>query len=193
MQFTKIQSKRRGIIELARSAQTLSEADRRLIAGWAANCADRVLWLFETESPHDERPRAAIARARAFARGQANIAEEIRHRFGGGNATHRISSAAGAAAKAAGQTSAICHMGAHALGAAGYAVKAASLAASGQSEAAENEIRWQLQLMTPDVRSALRALPPLGQDRSGPLGPGLLASGHLGFFIRELQNRIAED
>ncbi|QNA87065.1 hypothetical protein G4G27_17230 [Sphingomonas sp. So64.6b] len=187
------QSKRDGIVELAKSVQTLSESDRRSVAGWAADCADRVLWLFEAENPHDDRPRAAIARTRAFARGQANTAEEIRRRFGGGNATHGISPAAAAAAKAAGQASAICHMGAHALGAAGYAVKAASLAASDQAEAAENEIRWQLQHMTSDVRSALRSFPPVGENRSGPLGPGLLASGQIGMIIRQLQTRIAEN
>jgi hypothetical protein len=29
------------------SPQTLSEADRRIVAVWAADCAERVLWLFE--------------------------------------------------------------------------------------------------------------------------------------------------
>ena len=33
----------------------------------AADCADRVLCLFEVEAPHDRRPRDAIARTRAFA------------------------------------------------------------------------------------------------------------------------------
>jgi hypothetical protein len=41
--------------------------------------------------------------------------------------------------------------------------------------------------MTADVRAALRALPPVGENSSGPLGPGLLASGRLGTIIRELQ------
>lgn len=177
---------------MANSAQTLSESDRRIVAEWAAACAERVLWLFEAERPDDDRPRAAIARARAFARGELNTALEIRRRFGGGSAAGDVKSpAAAAAARAAGQASAVCHMGAHALGAAAYAVKAASLAAPDRPKAAEEEIRCQLELTTPDVRAALRSLPPVGEDRSGPLGPGLLASGQLGKFIRELQAGLA--
>ncbi len=34
---------------MVRSPQTLSEADRRLVAAWAADCAERVLGLFEAE------------------------------------------------------------------------------------------------------------------------------------------------
>ena len=44
------------------SPQSLSEADRREVAAWAADCAERVLVLFETEAPADGRPRDAIAR-----------------------------------------------------------------------------------------------------------------------------------
>ena len=76
-------------------------------------------------------------------------------------------------------------MGAHALGAAGYAAKAAALAAPGDGGSAE--ITWQLEHMTDPVRSALRLLPLLGTDTSGPLGPGLLASGILGENIRAIQ------
>jgi hypothetical protein len=170
------------------SPQTLSEADRRLVAAWAADCAERVLGLFEAEAPKDDRPRALIARTRAFARGELNTAEEIRRRFVGGVAAGDVKApAAAAAARAAGQAAAVCHMGAHALGAAAYAVQAAGLAAPDRPEVVEDEIRWQLTHMSPEVRTALRALPPLGENRSGPLGPGLLASGQLGKIVRDLQ------
>ena len=55
------------------SPQTLSESDRRLVAVWAADCAERVLELFEAEAPGDSRPRDAIARQRAFARGELRV------------------------------------------------------------------------------------------------------------------------
>ena len=172
-----------------RSPQTLSEADRRLVAGWAADCAERALSLFEAEAPTDDRPRAAIARARAFARGELNTADEIRSRFVGGVPAAEVKvPAAAAAARAAGQAVGVCHMGAHALGAAAYAVKALSLAVPNRPEAVEDEIRWQLRHMTYEVKDALRALPPVGENRSGPLGPGsLLASGQLGEIIHTLQ------
>jgi hypothetical protein len=175
-----------------RSPQTLSECDRRLVAAWAAACAERVLWLFEAERPADHRPRAAIARTRAFARGELSTSQEIRRRFVDGGAARGLKSpAAAAAARAAGQAAAVSHMGAHALGAAAHAVRAASLAAPDRPEAAIDEIHWQLTHMTPDVRAALQSLPPVGENRSGPLGPGLLASGQLGAIIRDLQIRIA--
>jgi hypothetical protein len=176
-----------------RSPQTLSEADRRLVAAWAADCAERVLGLFQAEAPDDDRPRALIARTRAFARGELSTSEEIRRRFAGGVGAGDVHApAAAAAARAAGQAVAICHMGAHALGAAAYAVKAAGLADPHRPEAVEDEIRWQLDHMTADVRAALRALPPIGENSAGPLGPGLLASGQLGTIIRELQTGLTQ-
>src|SRR5213078_2180323 len=120
-------------------------------------------------------------------------AEEIRRRFVGGVAAGEVKApTAAAAARAAGQAVAICHMGAHALGAAAYAVKAASLAALGRPDVVDDEIRWQLSHMTAEVRAALRALPPVGENSSGPLGPGLLSSGQLGTIIRELQAGLTE-
>src|SRR6185503_20067226 len=44
------------------SPQTLSQADRRVVAAWAADCAARVQGVFEAEAPGDRRPRDAIAR-----------------------------------------------------------------------------------------------------------------------------------
>jgi hypothetical protein len=78
-------------------------------------------------------------------------------------------------------------MGAHALGAAAYAAKAAGLAAADQPVAVTQEVAWQLSHLSAPARAALRLLPPLGEDSAGPLGPGLLASGLQGAIIRELQ------
>jgi hypothetical protein len=170
------------------SPQALSEADRRLVAMWAADCAERVLALFEAEAPSDDRPRDAIARARAFGRGELDAAGEIRRRFVAGRAAQAVSSpAAVAAARAAAQASGVAHMGAHALGAAAYAAKAVRLAAPDRPTAVSEEIAWQLEHMTAEVRSALGKLPPLGEDSAGPLGSGLLAEGVLGSAIRQLQ------
>src|SRR3954449_2959025 len=156
------------------SPQTLSEGDRRIVAAWAADCAERVLGFFEAQAPQDRRPRDAIARTRAFARGELDVAEEIRRRFVGGSAARDVRApAAAAAARAAGQAAAVAHMGAHALGAAAYAAKAAALAAAAdQQVVVAREVRWQRGRMPTPVKPALRLLPPLGEDRSGPLGPG---------------------
>lgn len=170
------------------SRQTLTEADRRIVALWAADCAERVLPLFELEVPDDDRARDGIARARAFGRGELSTAGEIRRRFVAGRAAQAATSpAAVAAARAAGQASGVAHMGAHALGAAAYAAKAAALAAPDRADVREIEVRWQLAHMTPEVRAALGRLPDLGEDSAGPLGAGLLATGALAATIREIQ------
>ena len=151
------------------SPQSLSESDRRLVAAWAADCAERVLPLFEAEAPEDDRARDGIARARAFSRGELDTAGEIRRRFVAGRSAQSAASPAGkAAAWSAGQAAGVAHMGAHALGAAAYAAKAAELAAPQRGGTAE--ISWQMEHMSRQVRSALRRLPLLGQDPSGPLG-----------------------
>jgi hypothetical protein len=174
------------------SPQALSQAERRIVAVWAADCAERVLGLFEAEAPRDTRPRDAIARARAFGRGELDVAAGIRRRFAGGAAAREMSTpAAAAAARAAGQAAAIPHMGAHALAAAAYAAKAVGLAAPDRPEAVSEEIHWQLSRMSVKTRNALRQLPPVGENRSGPLGPGVLASGPLGTIIRDLQAGLA--
>jgi hypothetical protein len=175
------------------SPQTLSQADRRLVAFWAAACAERALPIFEAEQPDDPRPRAAIERARAYARGELDTARKIRQRFtNGGAAKAATSPAAAAAARAAGQASVVSHMGAHALGAAAYAIRAVTLAQPANPAAGRAELQWQLAQLTGPMRDALRTLPAVGEDRAGPLGPGLLSTGQLGAIIGQLQRAIRD-
>jgi hypothetical protein len=82
-------------------------------------------------------------------------------------------------------------MGAHALGAAAYAAKAAGLAAPDRPQTVDDEIHWQLEQMSAEARSALRRLPPLGGNSAGPLGSGLLAAGILASIIRAIQADLA--
>lgn len=177
------------------SPQSLTESERRLVAAWAADCAEHVLPVFEAAAPDDGRPRALVERTRAFARGELGTAEGIRLRFAGGVGAAEVADrAATAAARSAGQAAAVCHMGAHALGAAAYAVVAARLAhPDAADDAGRQELDWQVARATPEVRAALRALPPLGSDGAGPLGRGLLAQGEVGAAVRELQARLVAD
>src|SRR5579884_2633663 len=155
------------------SPQTLSLADRRVVAAWAADCAERVLGLFEAEAPEDDRARDAIARTRAFAHGELDVADQIRRRFkGSGTARDVRSPAAVAAARAAGQAAAIPHMGAHALGAAAYAAKAAGLAVPDRPEAVSEEIRWQLGRMSWRSEPSCESCRPSVRMRPVPSGRG---------------------
>lgn len=176
---------------LVASIQTLSDVDRRLLAVWAAACAERVLALFESDREAMAGVGDALARTRAYGAGQSTAAEEISKRLVAVKAARSATTPAGAAsARAVGQASAVAHMAAHALGAAGYAVKALALAHPESPAAAAEEIRWQLGQLDEQQRSALRLLPPLGSDTSGPLGPGLLAGGVVGSTIREIQAEV---
>ncbi|WP_243224739.1 putative immunity protein [Microbacterium sp. CIAB417] len=175
------------------SIQTLSDSDRRALARWALACAERVLPLFDADAAARDEIRDAIARTRAYSAGESTAGEEIRKRLVAVKAAKAATSpAGGAAARAVGQAAAVAHMGAHALGAAAYAVKAVSLAHPGRPEAAREEIQWQVADLTEREREALRLLPPLGTDPSGPLGAGLLSRGVLGSTIRQIQTQIAE-
>lgn len=171
--------------------QGMTEAERRIVAVWAADCAERVLPVFEAEAPDDGRARDAIDRARAFARGDLTAAEEIRRRFVAGRAARKATSPAGVAAtRSAAQAAGVAHMGAHALGAAAYAAKAVELAHPHDPRARADEVEWQLAALSPDAAAALRTLPPVGDDPAGPLGAGLLATGVLGEVIREIQAHL---
>jgi hypothetical protein len=141
-------------------ALTLSEDDRRVLAQWAADCAERTLSLFQTQAPTDARPRDAIAGLRAFADGEMRIGE-CRARAARAHAAARAvdDPAAIAAARAAGQAAAVAHMAAHARGAAAYAAKAAGVAAPLDPTAAAREVRWQVGHASPAVRDVLRRLP----------------------------------
>ncbi len=173
------------------SIQTLSDAERRSLAQWAADCAERVLPLFDGSDSAKATLQDALVRTRAYSIGDADTATEISKRFGGGRVANEATTAAGAAAaRAIGQASAVAHMGAHALGAAGYAVKAIALAEPENGSALENEIAWQIAHLTCQQRAILGALPELGTDKSGPLGPGLLTQGAIGETIRHIQHRI---
>src|SRR5262249_28504611 len=66
-----------------RRGGTLTDSDHRLLALWAASCAEHVLDLFESAQHEDPRPRQAIEHARAWVRGEVNT---TRARAAGGRA-----------------------------------------------------------------------------------------------------------
>ncbi|UWX96416.1 hypothetical protein N2K95_12180 [Arthrobacter zhaoxinii] len=172
--------------------QTLSDPNRRVIARWAAACAERVLPLYKADEAAEETARNALARTRAYSAGSGTAAKEISKRLIVVKIANAATTPAGAAAaRAVAQAAAVAHMGAHALGAAAYAVKAVSLANADQPEAVQQEIRWQLAHLSESERAVLRLLPPVGADSAGPLGEGLLSRGILGAAIREIQVQIA--
>lgn len=128
-----------------RRGGTLTDSDHRLLALWAAACAEHVLHLFESVQPSDPRPRQAIEQARAWARGEIKMSQ-ARAAAGAANAAARdLSGAARHAAHAAGQAAAVAHVASHELGAAAYAIKAARAAAPGHEGESAGRIECRRQ------------------------------------------------
>ncbi|MCE1254231.1 MAG: hypothetical protein LWX83_11870 [Anaerolineae bacterium] len=137
-----------------RRGGTLNDAEHRLLALWAATCAEHVLRLFELENPADLRPRYAINQVRGWVRGEVGM---LQSRAAGGHAmaaARNLSGAARFAAFAAGQAAAVAHVAAHELGAAAYAIKAVQAAApEGEREnAGRLECRWQREQLPEVIR-----------------------------------------
>jgi hypothetical protein len=147
---------------------TLSLESLRAIGGWAADCAERALPVYETQVDSDSRPRAAIEAIRVFA--------------GGGNRTARLRSlamaafaaarevgdpAAAAAARAAGLAAssaythplADVHQTKHIVGPAANAALALELDHAGDPNIADGEVRWAIEHAPPEVRQVLQQMP----------------------------------
>ncbi|MDQ6728520.1 MAG: hypothetical protein M3066_20510 [Actinomycetota bacterium] len=140
-----------------RRGGTLTDLDHRLVALWAAACAEHVLHLFEAVQPSDPRPRRAIDQIRAWARGEIGMSES---RAAGGHAmaaARVLSGGARHAAFAAGQAAVVAHVATHDLGAAAYGIKAARAAALPYEPegAGRLECRWQREQLPDAIRELI--------------------------------------
>ena len=152
----------------------LDVARHRLLAAWAADCAEHVLPLFE-ESSSDDRPRRAVETARAWARSEVSVGDARKAAVGAHAAARDATTkSAIAAARAAGHAVATAHMSDHCLGPAIYALNA--LEATGAS--IDGERAWQLKQLPDAVRElVISAL----HDRVGERGKKRGEGCHPGF------------
>jgi hypothetical protein len=130
--------------------------DQRLLAIWAADCAERVLPFFEKAYVKDDRPRKAIEACRTWTRTGVFRMADIRKASLAAHAAAREAKenyAACFAAHAAGQAVATAHVPQHAFGAAYYALKvvAAANSANAELEIAE-ELDWQSRHLPKSLR-----------------------------------------
>jgi hypothetical protein len=153
----------------------VTDDERRVLATWSADCAERVLPLFEAREPSDPRPRAAIHAARTFGSGEVRTRPSRRLAIAAHAAAREVGDpAAAAAARAAGLAAAtpfihddpetIGSTG-HAVGAAAYAALARERAAGGDPGAADAEVRWAVGHASAAVLAAVRRLPAFGSRR----------------------------
>lgn len=137
-----------------RRGGSLSDAHHRLLAIWAATCAEHVLHLFESAVPGDDRPRRALEQCHAWVRGEIPMRQAHKTAFTANASARNISGAPKFAAYAAGQAVAVAHVAAHELGAAAYAIRAVQAAAdeAGRAEAGRRECRWQREQLPAEIR-----------------------------------------
>lgn len=136
-----------------RRGGTLRDPDHRLLAMWAADCAQHVLHFFEQARPGDDRPRQTIELARAWARAEITMTQARRAAFAA-KAAREVSGAARLAALSASQAVVVAHVAAHELGAAAYAIRAARTAATEgeREEAGRLECQWQRAQLPGELR-----------------------------------------
>jgi hypothetical protein len=137
-----------------RRGGTLTDDDHRLLALWAAECAEHVLHLFEEVRPDDDRPRRAIDLGRAWTRGEVRMTDARTAAGNANGAARDLSGAPRFAAYAAAQAANVAHVAAHDLGAAAYAIKAARAAAPADERGAvgARERQWQRDRLPRAVR-----------------------------------------
>lgn len=138
-----------------RRGGTLVDDHHRLLAAWAADCAEHVLDHFDQEHPTDNRPRLAIDAARAWSRGEISLAQARQAAVAAHAAARAANAAAREAARAAGHAAATAHAADHELGAAAYAIRAVRAAspAHQRDDAARNERQWQREQLPEPIRA----------------------------------------
>jgi hypothetical protein len=124
-----------------------SKEDQKLMATWAADCAERVLPYFEEAYPEDDRPRKALESCRTWVRTAVFKMAEIRGASLSAHAAARAvkqNDPALFAARAAGQAVATAHVAQHAYGGALYALKAiAAMDPANAEKKVAKERDWQ--------------------------------------------------
>jgi hypothetical protein len=136
-----------------------SREDQRLLATWAATCAERVLPFFEKAYPQDDRPRQAIEACRKWVRTGVFRMADIRGTSLAAHAAAREAKenqAACFAAHAAGQAVATAHVPQHAYGGAYYALKAIVAIDPANAEVKiTRERRWQSRHLPENLREEI--------------------------------------
>jgi hypothetical protein len=147
-----------------------SREDQKALAAWAADCAERVLPLFENTCPGDDRPRKAIEACREWVRTGIFNMDVIRKASLSSHAAAREApnEAACYAARAAGQAVGTAHVTQHTYGAAYYALKAIVAADPANADAnVLREFQWELQRVPEGLRGDVVQRVIIGNTKKG--------------------------
>ena len=134
-----------------RRGGTLEDSEHRLLATWAADCAEHVLNYFISQCPDDNRTQHAIEQTRAWSRGEILMTQAREAAYAAHVAAKETTGAARAAARSAGHAAATAHMADHELGAAAYAIKAVRYDSPTPDEVGNIECNWQRNQLPKDI------------------------------------------
>lgn len=146
----------------------LSLESLRVIGGWAADCAERTLSIYERHTAADSRPRAAIEGVREFAGGGKRTARLRSLALAANAAAREIGApAAAAAARAAALAAASAythpladvHQTKHIVGPAAYAALALELDHASNPNIGDDEVRWAIKHAPAEAREVLLQMP----------------------------------
>lgn len=118
---TRLPLEKKLLIHTGSIMKQYAKQEQRLMATWAADCAERVLPLFEQAYPEDDRPRKAIEICRAWVRTGVFQMADIRGTSLAAPAAARTAkenTVAYFSARATGQAVATAHVPQHAFGSA---------------------------------------------------------------------------
>ena len=135
-----------------RRGGSLTDEDHHLLALWAADCAEHVLTFFEDARPHDDRPRLAIAAARAWAAGEIKMIDARQAAIAANAAARDLTGAARHSAHAAGQAAGVAHMADHEMGAAFYGIRAVQVSSDDPEADRQAECSWQRAQLPAKIR-----------------------------------------
>ena len=138
-----------------RRGGALVDSQHRLLAAWAADCAEHVLDYFGWQHPDDDRPKRAIEQARAWSRGEISMTQARQAAYAAFAAAKTATGAARESARAAGHAVATAHMADHELCAAAYALRAVRAAASIDTRDDDGRIEcyWQRERLPDAIRA----------------------------------------
>ena len=105
----------------------VNKSDKKILAIWAYDCAEKILPYFEKKYPKDNRPRKAIETLQTWIKtGIFSMAVIRKASLDAHAAARKVGedNPARSAARAAGQAVATAHVSRHSIGAANYALQA---------------------------------------------------------------------
>jgi len=140
----------------------------RILGGWAADCAERVLLIYEEWNHGDPRPRAAIHGIRIFSEGgkrQAKLRVLALDAYRAALETKDPAASAAAQAASAAAASAFTHplvdiqQTKHVLGPGAYAALAVEIRNNNDPISGNDEVRWAIDKAPKEVCEILRKMP----------------------------------